>query len=86
MSKSYVECDAKKWKCEDLNTRLTNGEKLLKVDYSCTDNWMSIYIRENIYRRLIEGIYTAVSRGVATLVILDENRNVVEPISPDFIY
>ena len=86
MSKNYVECDPRKWKCEDLNTRLTAGEKLLKVDYGCTNIWMSMYIRENIYKKLIEGVYTAISHGLATLVVLDENKRVVEPISPDFIY
>lgn len=86
MSKNYVECNAKKWKCEDINTHLTNGEKLLKVDYGCTNHWMSMYIRENIYRKLIEGAYTATSHSFATLVVLDEDQKVVDPISPDFIY
>lgn len=87
--KMYVEKDARKWNCEDNNTRLLENhdeEKLLKVDYGCEDVWMSMYIRESLYQKLISNEYHVDTNSLTTLVILDSIGNRIAPISPDIIY
>ena len=87
--KMYVEKDARKWNCENNNTRLLgnyNEEKLLKIDYGCEDVWMSLYIRESLYQKLISNEYHVDTNSLTTLVILDSIGNRITPISPDIIY
>ena len=88
-ARSYVEKDPRRWKVEENGMRLKGefgNESLIKVDYNCTDAYMSMYIRESIYRNLLSGKYNVSSECTKTLVILDENGEEISPLSKDCIY
>ena len=86
--------NANNWNIVDTGLKLTKeyGSKpLVRIYYGEVDDYpegnkeLSMYMRKDIYNKLIKGEYK-LSGDCNNLIVLDKYGDVVEPLAPDYVY
>ena len=93
----HIVQNPKNWRYWETNRKLKSeygGEMLCKIAYGTFDDDpigvfdLEMYMRKSILDNLLNGKYIIdpESRWKRKLVVLDENKNKIEPLKEDFCY